>query len=374
FSRNRESPLHAGRVAQFINSLVSVCKDPRNFHGHDLVAMMDHMESPHAFEFSYVILALCNAGSHVRKKQVRRLLKIIDSSEASHNHDLLSYGRGAALTAALTTTIRWALYARRAVMPNQSGSFSTVDRKVGRKVQKSRIYKWKAAKGRKFVNTRPIQKLQHDLSRLIAGDSRATLVMSLVLQSLLPYYDGDLGWNATAAIEFLLNQQQEDGSFGNQLITTAILPVLAGHNYASIPNTSCHFKQQNLDSTRSSLSSKDETTPEPKPLSIMYSIWIGNNATENYTLVVTMPHNMSFYEIMLHAVDLDKRYEFEAKEWPNGHYVHTLSGRKENTTMNQYWLLGLLNPPAEKPVFIDMGVDEFYPKDGDHIVFWYKQI
>lgn len=39
--------------------------------------------------------------------------------------------------------------------------------------------------------------------------------------------------------------------------------------------------------------------------------------------------NTSFYRAMKQAADLDSRFEFEAREWPNGHYVHTLAGKKE---------------------------------------------
>ena len=27
------------------------------------------------------------------------------------------------------------------------------------------------------------------------------------------------------------------------------------------------------------------------------------------------------------------RYSFEAREWPNGHYVHTLAGKKEEPAL-----------------------------------------
>lgn len=32
---------------------------------------------------------------------------------------------------------------------------------------------------------------------------------------------------------------------------------------------------------------------------------------------------------MTQAADMDPRFAFEAREWPNGHYVHTLAGLKE---------------------------------------------
>jgi gastric intrinsic factor len=32
-------------------------------------------------------------------------------------------------------------------------------------------------------------------------------------------------------------------------------------------------------------------------------------------------------------------YSFEATEWPNGHYVHTIAGHKEEPSHYHYWLL-----------------------------------
>lgn len=57
------------------------------------------------------------------------------------------------------------------------------------------------------------------------------------------------------------------------------------------------------------------------------------------------------------AMDMDARFSFEAFEWPNGHYVHTLSGYKEEPMGYHYWLLYRLpeipdpmSPPANQLV------------------------
>lgn len=68
-----------------INALIAVCQDPKSFYGHDLVAMLEHLDTSHPFEYTYVMMTLCNAGIHVRKKQVKRLYSFVDSEEG-HNH------------------------------------------------------------------------------------------------------------------------------------------------------------------------------------------------------------------------------------------------------------------------------------------------
>lgn len=49
------------------------------------------------------------------------------------------------------------------------------------------------------------------------------------------------------------------------------------------------------------------------------------------------------------AADQDPKFKFEASEWPNGHYVHTLAGHKEEPMGYHYWLLYRL-PEIPDPV------------------------
>jgi gastric intrinsic factor len=75
--RATSKPLTYERVARYILSLGSLCKDPRRFYGHDLVALLQHHESQSQdHEFALATLAACSSATHVRKKQIRRLLDI----------------------------------------------------------------------------------------------------------------------------------------------------------------------------------------------------------------------------------------------------------------------------------------------------------
>lgn len=52
------------------------------------------------------------------------------------------------------------------------------------------------------------------------------------------------------------------------------------------------------------------------------------------------------------AAEQDPKFKFEASEWPNGHYVHTLAGHKEEPMGYHYWLLYRLTEipdPASPP-------------------------
>lgn len=74
-------------------------------------------------------------------------------------------------------------------------------------------------------------------------------------------------------------------------------------------------------------------------ITITYTLWVGTNVTENYTIVLVAPRNSSFYTVMQTAMEMDPKFAFEASEWPNGHYVHTLAGYKEEPMGYHYWLL-----------------------------------
>lgn len=78
---------------------------------------------------------------------------------------------------------------------------------------------------------------------------------------------------------------------------------------------------------------------DPRNVTITYTLWVGTNITENYTIALTAPRNSSFYSVMQMAMEADPKFSFEASEWPNGHYVHTLCGYKEEPMGYHYWLL-----------------------------------
>lgn len=69
-------PLETDRLARYILSLGSLCKDPRRFNGHDLITLLQHHEPTQDDEFALATLAACSSATHVRKRQIRRLLDI----------------------------------------------------------------------------------------------------------------------------------------------------------------------------------------------------------------------------------------------------------------------------------------------------------
>lgn len=69
-------PLDLDKLARYVLALGSLCKDPKHFHGHDLVATLQHHEPAQDIEFALTTLSACSSAAHVRKRQIRRLLDI----------------------------------------------------------------------------------------------------------------------------------------------------------------------------------------------------------------------------------------------------------------------------------------------------------
>lgn len=84
-SRHRETPVSSRQLAEYTLALVSLCKDPRRFHGHDLVGALLHREPAHAQELALASLAACSAGARARRRHIRRLL---DAASAPADHNL----------------------------------------------------------------------------------------------------------------------------------------------------------------------------------------------------------------------------------------------------------------------------------------------
>ena len=117
--------------------------------------------------------------------------------------------------------------------------------------------------------------------------------------------------------------------------------------------TSSDNRGENLISSTTALNnssnaSSESTSPvpaTPQMVNVSYTLWVGTN--ETYHLTVTARKNESFYGVMTVAAEMSPHFQFSAAEWPNGHYVHTLAGYKEEPMSYKYWLLYRLPSPPD---------------------------
>ena len=88
YCRHHEGTISSRQLAEYTLALVALCKDPRRFHGHDLVSVLLHREPAHAQELALASLAACSAGARARRRHIRRLL---DAASTPADHNLGSY-------------------------------------------------------------------------------------------------------------------------------------------------------------------------------------------------------------------------------------------------------------------------------------------
>lgn len=392
---DEDEALTVANIATYSMALASACHDPRQFHGHDLIGSLLQHETISDLDFSYSSLVACESGTHVRKRHIRRLMEIANTKRTVDSlsvailalqcveHDHRNRNVKPLLKKPLATLI---------ALQQPDGGFGSL-----------------------HTTALAIRALQ---------EGKAVI------------------WNRTNAIDWLLNHQGPDGAFFDVTTTAEVIIALArvsgvaegiadhcevrpGADKDNVGTAVIIPHPSAVDGRRPTQpSSSPPPAPPPTPTStppappqkqqqnvsgepmatdgdnddeynrmqrvssdggtknvtVSYSLWIGSNITEKRSVNITANRNVTFYEIMQRASELDSAFTFSATEWPNGHYVHTLSGLKEEPMSYHFWLLYKLkswpdpqNPPSNQLV-APTGVDDLIVQNGEHYLFWYKKL
>uniref|UniRef100_A0A1B0FJY2 Uncharacterized protein n=1 Tax=Glossina morsitans morsitans TaxID=37546 RepID=A0A1B0FJY2_GLOMM len=353
-------PLNLQKLARYVLALGSLCKDPKHFHGHDLVATLQHHEPTQDIEFALTTLSACSSAAHVRKRQIRRLLDIASG-----------------VTDQSVDTIAMVILALRCIVTDHR------HRHLQHFVRRP---------------SRGLASLQD--TRGSFGSLRSTALAMQALQDL--ERDPAGSWNRTAASRWIRSKQRDDGGWSEEPLqdgqgpdigvglTADIILALGWKGLGAVRALQCdHVIRENSDLASENgeqklavpygLTSSVEES-DSKNVSYTYTLWVGSNVTESFSLSLISPRNTSFFKAMTQAAEMDPRFAFEAREWPNGHYVHTLAGKREEPRGYNYWLLYRLpelpdpnNAPGNQ-LIAPVGVDELMVEDGEHYLYWYKKL
>ncbi|TMW54174.1 hypothetical protein DOY81_000758 [Sarcophaga bullata] len=353
-------PLNLERLARYVLALGSLCKDPKHFHGHDLVATLQHHEPTQDIEFALTTLSACSSAAHVRKRQIRRLLDIASG-----------------VTDQSVDTIAMVILALRCIVTDHR------HRHLQHFVRRP---------------ARGLASLQDPRGNF--GSLRSTALAMQALQDL--EHDPAGAWNRTAASRWILSRQREDGGWSEEPLqdgqdpdigvglTADIILALGWKGLGAVRALQCdHVIRENSDPSSENGEQKlavpyglttSAEESDSKNVSYTYTLWVGSNVTEAISLSLVSPKNTTFFKAMTQAAEIDSRFAFEAREWPNGHYVHTLAGKKEEPRGYNYWLLYRLpelpdpnNTPGNQ-LIAPVGVDELMVEDGEHYLYWYKKL
>ncbi|XP_076169175.1 uncharacterized protein CG3556 isoform X2 [Ptiloglossa arizonensis] len=401
--RHREISFSPVRLARYTLALNAMCTDPRQFHGHDLIGTLQHHEPSTYYEFALTTLATCNAQAHVRKRQIHRLLNIANAAQ-DHNVDTV-----AMVILALKCIVQDHRYRNLhhfvrkppiglAQQQRLDGSFgdlrtTALVMQALKEAENEPANNWNRSAALMWLSN------QQRTDGSFAGDVRVTAeaLLGVTPRSLASIRTLDCGQgptdtspsrlttttttttttsneptissNHSEAVSVASGSNSSNGSTGNEGGNGN-----SGTNGNKGNNAGNSFNANNTDNTAI------VGTTAPVMVNVSYTLWVGNNVNETYNLTVTAPKNETFYEVMLLAAEMSPHFQFAASEWPNGHYVHTIAGYKEEPMSYHYWLLYRLPTPPEpssppgNQLVAPGGVDDLQISEGEHYLFWYKKL
>ncbi|XP_076300025.1 uncharacterized protein CG3556 [Lasioglossum baleicum] len=422
--RHREIGLSPVRLARYTLALNAMCTDPRQFHGHDLIGTLQHHEPPTDYEFALTTLAACNAQAHVRKRQIRRLLDIANAAQ-DHNVDTV-----AMVILALKCIVQdhrhrnLHHFVRKpsiglAQQQRLDGSFgdlrtTALVMQALEEAENEPADNWNRSAVLAWLSS------QQRADGSFAGDVRATAeaLLGVTPRGLSSIRTLDCGQGLADTSPPRLttigngngNNVNSNGNTNEPTISSnhsesVSSPTLVNNinnsstsesSYTSNASNGNLASSNNNNGKNSNSSVKDNTaannalnasntdsgtivgTTAPIMVNVSYTLWVGSNVNETYNLTVTAPKNETFYEVMLLAADMSPHFQFVASEWPNGHYVHTIAGYKEEPLTYHFWLLYRLPSPPDpstppgNQLVAPGGVDDLQISESEHYLFWYK--
>ncbi|GIY16244.1 uncharacterized protein CEXT_619771 [Caerostris extrusa] len=185
-ARNGSKLLELTDLALYINALTASCKDPKNFHGNDLVLTLRNMvdSAQHASKFVgplvYITLCMNNATSYNDVGKIREIF----------------IGRNAA-------------FSRIDIQSLAMLSFACMNRETS------------------FMTDSMYESFkQRFLGRMNTNGLPGNVYEAALLKQAL----NEMNLKKPELTDFLLKQQQEDGSFSSILSTYLVLPVLVNKN------------------------------------------------------------------------------------------------------------------------------------------------
>ncbi|XP_067137473.1 uncharacterized protein CG3556-like [Centruroides vittatus] len=331
--RNVES-LPPYQIALYIQALLAICLDPRNFNGYNLLEELNkkirHMDTVNTF----LPLALCNARFKNDLLNLEFYKKIMTKSQHPKWEDAKAW-----LIMTFICSVQNVIEDIGKNVTDFSFLISYID-EIG-----------------KTLNNIKEGSIQNIHSIAIV----AQVLFSIEkIRNVLNITD-EINWGKENTIKYLLHHQQKDGSFGNIITTYLVLPVLFERSLLDLRYAKC-----NSDNFTQKIDLENET----QKVILNYSIWIGKKKEFNFKMMLKVPPKTSFYEIMHLASELNKNFRFRYFKYPDGIYVYSLAGIINEPESDESWQLYLLK--GNKLEHIDESPDKIFPKDGDNFVYWYS--
>ncbi|CAL1287036.1 unnamed protein product, partial [Larinioides sclopetarius] len=327
--RNETDLITPTQLAMYINALLAICHDPRNFYGFNLINdMKRQMEFSKNTTHLLPYLALCNAKEILTDLDVVKLVQVLESPS---NHSFFTDVQSVALMGL-------------ACIGNSSKTLEL----------KENITR----------ATEILKKHQNE-----DGSFGNIYTTALVIQALLSSgHEEDTDLDLKAAIEFLKSQQSKDGSFGDFLATYLILPILNSKSLSDIGKINC---TENVKRVRDSNPVADIEFKLGPKISIKYYLYVGDKKDQIHPLFLRMSTNSSVLDMMRLASEADPKYKFQSQNIKGKLYIYELFGIANDPEDEKFWLLYVQSENASLQL-TTKSPDEVFLKNNDKIIMWYK--
>ncbi|XP_055933019.1 uncharacterized protein LOC129963033 [Argiope bruennichi] len=329
-ARNSARPMKLIDLALYINALLLTCKNPTNFYGDNLVHMLrnavDNAQREDTFINPSVYLTLCtnNATTYDDAKKLQDIF--LSQNDTISRIDMQALGL---LTA------------------------SCMFRKTN------------------FLNATLYDNIKMEFLRnlKIHGFPGNVYEAALLAQALQ-----EVKVSLRGSTDFILRQQESDGSFGGILATYLALPVLAGRNL--IPMNK-HCGQQIISDL---IPLEVLKNVKRKKMHVQYSLNYGYPPEVTQTIQMHVAEGTNLLDLMRLAQEINSKYRFKLSENRKVPVVFSIGDMPNDVEKGMYWMpykavengSEITNDKHWVPYTGD--IKKLILANGDKVLFWYRPL
>ncbi|XP_055932804.1 uncharacterized protein CG3556-like [Argiope bruennichi] len=329
-TRNKTKAMKLTKLALYINALTASCKDAKNFYGENLVqTLRNGVDAAHrSAEFInpsvYLTLCINNATTY---DDTRKLHDIF----TSRNVVVGRIDIQALAMLAVTCIFRNTNFLPASMKERSSKQF--------------------------------IQRVK------VRGLPGNVYEAALIAQAL-----HEMKLTQPGLLEFMLKQQQEDGSFGGILATYLVLPVLAGRSFLQM-NDHCD-QRYSTDLTPLEVLKNSKR----RKIYIQYALNYGNPPEISQMIQMQVAEGINFLDVMRLAQEINPKYRFLLDGHRDNPVVYSIGGIPNDAENGMFWTLhwasnsNRTKGDAVRLTPYSGNIKELIPHPGDEFVFWMRYI
>ncbi|GIX92066.1 uncharacterized protein CG3556 [Caerostris darwini] len=321
-ARNGSKPMKLTDLALYINALTASCKDPKNFHGNNLVLTLRNMADSglYASKFVgplvYMTLCMNNATTYNDSEKIEEIFT--SRNVALSRIDIQSL---AMLSSACM---------------HKKKSFETDSMYENFKQQ---------FLGRMDTNSLP-------------GNVYEAALMKQALN--------EMDLERTELTSFLLKQQQKDGSFGSILATYLVMPVLAGKTMLRLQEH-CNPKLATDFEPIEVLKNKKR-----RRIQLQYSLNYGLPVEVTQSIQMQVAEGTNFLDVMRLAQEMNPKFSFKLNKNHSDPVVYSIGGVPNDAEKGLFWTLHVASTAGLLPY--NGSIKQLIAHAADEMVFWMKPL